>query len=929
MKLRSLLLFLILCSQLRAQTPTQAVTINNSGNVINASPYAPINFPSGNLKLNGSVVASAINNLSFFAPTTSAQLMGVISDETGTGSAVFGTSPTLITPALGTPSAVTLTNATGLPIFTGVSGLGTGVAAALGIASNTKGAVLVNGVATFYPSAYGAVGNGGSIADAAITTGTAILTSATANFTSIYVGAPITVIGAGTSGGNLTTTIASLINSTTVLLAANATTTVSSAKANYGVDDTTALQSAITAAIAVNGNVVLDGKTYRITSALGVSGGCSINGAYCNIVNVSSNSATLQNLQQNVPQTNPYIQGAVLLQTTAATDILDITATNASVNLYHLGFRFSEDTKWSNTGYGVLARGPIYTIPTIGNFYPVGIQDSNWKDLKCYGNDGNHYAFYKVNSMYTSMEDITNWGGGLYCFESNAAQDFNNTYPAPYTGSGPITGNENDSNMFGFWMVGGSCIGGIAVLSTSSFANYINMYNAGVEALTASQYGSSTPLTNSQYMIYIGSNTLHTVIYSGGVETTSTAALPFYLGGSTWGSMFFPLSQSGTTSNTSPIPLPARSADGFTPFIISEPLCFINRPEIDFKFVADQTTTFSGYYDGIDYSSNNIRLGMEWNNKFLIGNLANNHSTFTTTGTFDIDSGSYAGGSFTGAAVGLTQIANPAQCTLGRNVGGSVTYTYEVIAKTADGQTTTGTVSAPYTTGPLLTGSAFMIITWTPVAGASSYDIYRVSTNAGTSPSNTTGKIATVTGISGFSNTVTFNDTGFTGDGTTAPSINTTGCVQFKTAGEGIIGGTTSTYPQAGIVGNKVTVAVTSASPVSLTTATPTNICDSGSLAAGHYLVSFQANVVSTSATMILASPMLAGINTTSATLPTTDSQGSFPLALTIASATNSIPVADQIITLTTSGHIYGVENVTFTAGTEVGFGKLTVMQLP
>jgi hypothetical protein len=37
------------------------------------------------------------------------------------------TSPVLTTPNLGTPSSATLTNATGLPISTGVSGLGTGV----------------------------------------------------------------------------------------------------------------------------------------------------------------------------------------------------------------------------------------------------------------------------------------------------------------------------------------------------------------------------------------------------------------------------------------------------------------------------------------------------------------------------------------------------------------------------------------------------------------------------------------------------------------------------------------------------------------------------------------------------------------------------------------------------------------------------------
>lgn len=53
--------------------------------------------------------------LSQFAATTSAQLAGTMTDETGTGALVFGTSPTLVTPALGTPSALALANATGLP----------------------------------------------------------------------------------------------------------------------------------------------------------------------------------------------------------------------------------------------------------------------------------------------------------------------------------------------------------------------------------------------------------------------------------------------------------------------------------------------------------------------------------------------------------------------------------------------------------------------------------------------------------------------------------------------------------------------------------------------------------------------------------------------------------------------------------------------
>jgi hypothetical protein len=205
---------------------------------------------------------------------------------TGTGLNVLATSPALTTPNLGTPSSVTLTNGTGLPISTGVSGLGTGVVAALGSAASGSGSIVLSNSPTITTPIINGVTNGSAAGSGVVgqaiansTTGTAITSGTTVNATSISVPA-----GDWNCWGNATFTptastsvanIAAGLTTTSATLPASPNTTYLGATLTTGTNGTTTLNPTMLVE-----NVSSSTTLYLVAEAASVTGGsgATVNG---------------------------------------------------------------------------------------------------------------------------------------------------------------------------------------------------------------------------------------------------------------------------------------------------------------------------------------------------------------------------------------------------------------------------------------------------------------------------------------------------------------------------------------------------------------------------------------------------------------------------------------------------------------------------
>lgn len=143
---------LVTLPSLAAQA-ANTVIANASGSSASPSAFAmpscsgtnnALRWTSGSGFACASSIALTSTGLSQFASTTSAQLASVISDETGTGSAVFGTSPAIATPAI---TGGTINNAT-----IGATTPSTGAFTTLSATGNTTTGPVTTVGNTLYPT---------------------------------------------------------------------------------------------------------------------------------------------------------------------------------------------------------------------------------------------------------------------------------------------------------------------------------------------------------------------------------------------------------------------------------------------------------------------------------------------------------------------------------------------------------------------------------------------------------------------------------------------------------------------------------------------------------------------------------------------------------------------------------------------------------
>ncbi len=327
--------------------------------------------------------------------------------------------------------------------------------------------------------ANGCKGDGISRHDGAMTSGSAVFTSASNVFSAATdIDKVMKVGGAGAGAALLVTTIASVQSATQCTLAAPAGTTVSAVGYAYGTNDT-AIILAIIAACPEGGSIPVPvplGHGYFVDQDLVVTKNVNFIGDGVSEVW----GTTAQTGGTQFPGAAPWLAGSVFLQTAPATDGIGATGTGMSLGLHGVGVRFADYIAFNNTGHGINGS----PTATVSGGHEEGLVTSRWDDIAIFGHDGNHYAFFTINMNLATTSHLRGYGGGLWYEECDSQVS--------------AFGNCHIGAMYGALIAGGSAHGVHLKSRTTVFPGVLNLITFDrpqVNILLIA--GDGTPLANT------------------------------------------------------------------------------------------------------------------------------------------------------------------------------------------------------------------------------------------------------------------------------------------------------------------------------------------------------------------------------------------------------------------------------------------------